>query len=328
MPQFSDFTPFGLFEFSSELSEAEKFYQASVDAMPGIDVESDPHLKAELYATAMAQGCSAHALRLAGNQADPQRSGPMLDVLEDEYQIVVPPGATISDRRAKLSAVSRLQVGGALGNVLAALTDLLGDGFIDIRPLSYPSEVETWPADPGDGPSIFRDVREVSRSFELVDALTLKTMAGTVDVQYKPHGVDDSIRLQVGDVVVLSPENGGPPAAGDLIGLAERVTVLAVSESSGSLYFRCAHAKPHDEGSIVFAGHWPMWWSTTRHLLIVVTPEVATDQSKRSEIDLLLQKLLRATNQWSIVQGVGGNVGPYQLGVSPLGCVPIDTLAI
>ena len=140
-----------------------------------------------------------------------------------------------------------------------------------------------------------------------------------------------SAALQVGDVVVVDP--------GNTVHM-EPVTVLAVSNAANgavnctpgptNLFFQAAFTKSHDVGTPMTTGQVPYWWSTQRLNYIVLTAAGATDQVTRAKVDALMGKIIRAVDQWAIVQpssttATGGTVGPLSAG-APMGCVPLGSI--
>lgn len=104
MPLFSDFTPFGLLDFSSADSDAEKVYRA-LKANYGeeaFDYTIGTEHEADVYATAMAIGAARATVLRAGNQHDPRTAFELLPAHEASLGIVPPRGASPRVGRRRL----------------------------------------------------------------------------------------------------------------------------------------------------------------------------------------------------------------------------------
>jgi hypothetical protein len=130
------------------------------------------------------------------------------------------------------------------------------------------------------------------------------------------------INLVRGDVMVVDPGNWG---------LAEKVTVIDSSGSGPTRTLTACFDEPHSANVYATTGTMPMWTSTKRHVLIVVTAAAAISVAMRAKINALLATVMRGPTTWDIVEPTSpgaDTVGPFTLGESPLGAVPIGELSI
>ena len=129
-------------------------------------------------------------------------------------------------------------------------------------------------------------------------------------------------KIVKGDVLCIDP---------GILGAAEKVTVLAASGSGTSRTFTAEFQKQHAAGTFATTGPTPIWASTKRHVLVVVKAAAAASVETRDRIHELFQRVMRAPTTWDIVEEStpgAATVGPFVLGTSPLGAVPIDELDI
>lgn len=336
---FSAFAPFGQLDFSSDESEGEKVYKSMVagftdprDGRTAIDLTADEtnYQEAKIFATAMAIAAARVTLRHAHAQLRPETSFELLEAHERRYGIVPGPQDTVTRRRGLLDARQKVSRGPRRDVIDAGLRAILGANLIRYRTISA-SEASKWPTSPGSGPGVFARVDVVPR---IVRALA--PIAGV----YGAHDAGDPNRFQVtvpyenwlarepdvhlqqGDVVCVGAEN---------LGLAEKVTIDAVSGDGATRTFTARFYNPHDEGCSVTTGPMPLWTSTKRFVLIVVKAAASVDADVVRRIDDFMGTISRAVTQWAIVQPTtpgATTVGPFTLGSSPLGAVTIGTVTI
>jgi hypothetical protein len=84
----------------------------------------------------------------------------------------------------------------------------------------------------------------------------------------------------------------------------------------------------HDVGATVTTMSWPYAWSTQHFVFIVVTPAASVDAELRREVNEFMARSTRGVGQWAIVQPqtstpVGGTIGPFLPGHTPIGTAPI-----
>jgi hypothetical protein len=320
VPRFSAFTPFGQLAFSSKLSLAERIYRSMKTAeSEAFDLSVGTHEEAKLYARARGMARAGMALERAGNQALFSKATDLLPLLEADYAIV--PGARdgLNTRRVRGAAAERLSRGAALENIVASLRTMLGTSFLAVRTLT-PAEATVYPAAPyGDSRVNALAPTTQARHVKLTDGVTT---TGVVGVGYENlDSTQGDVKLLVGDVVMVEPENTGR---------SEKVTIIATATLNGQKLFVANFARPHDIGAIVTNTPWPYQWSTKRFYLVVVTASAAVDQDKRRLVDEFMRRCVPATSQWAIVQPTSPGaltIGPFTLGSSPLGAVPLGTTA-
>lgn len=316
--KFSALAPFGLLRFGGTRSLAEQFLTSYLDAMHE-SAADDPLQRGVAFATSISQALSARTIERAGNQAKPSKAGELIALLEEDYGVRAGPNDGLAARRGRLVAAAKLWLGNSPGNVRAALSSLLGSDFVDLRAV-WPEEVEL-----SSDPTNHRDVRVLPRDVQLTEDVAKSGAA--VFVGYEnlggasgPYtGAPESV-LAKGDVVMVDGENTGT---------REVVTVLDVAGEAGARSFSAVFTKPHGVGTTVTTADWPAQWSTKRFVYVVVKAEAAANQETRDRIDALMGKLVRGATQWAIVSPTspGANtIGPFQLGVTPLGTAPLASI--
>lgn len=318
MPLLSAFTPCGMLACSSKPSHAEAIYHSLLAGLNGdgarnYDVAEGSRTDAWAYATAMCLARAQYALEAAAHEADSRRVQYFLAEREAQYKLV--PGAQddFPARQARVTAARHAPGGGSASNVTAALQALLGADFRALR-YTKPAEVATWPAAIGDQPMSLQLPTVPLKVFKTLRPVSL---LGSQAVRYtRPSGFAISqgyqSKLIPGDVVVVSADDPS---------LAERVVVTAVGvEADVFDTFTAAFAMAHEPGATLTSGDYPAWVSTQRQFLVVLTPAAARDPERRRRVHELLDRLVRGTSTWAIVEETApGHAGPFLIGVSPLG---------
>lgn len=327
MPRYSDLTPYGQLEYSSEPSDAEKIYDASVAAYtdprtgtPAIDMTIGTYHEAKLYARSLALADAQSAVKRAANQDDALKATEGLPHFERKYRITPPHRATLDTRRTKAAARRRISRGNRFEALHEALSTILGSTLIAIRPIA-PHEAVRWPANPGAGPGVFVRPERPSQVIRLTAPVTLTGAPSTIGYE-NWDATQPPLQLVKGDVLAVQPEN---------LGLAEKVTIAATAGAGVSRTLTATFAKAHDQFASASTGPVPIWWSTLGHILVVVTHEAALNAELVAEVDEYLGRALKGGTTWSVVEpSVPGDsmMGPFTLDASPLGAVPISALPI
>jgi hypothetical protein len=128
--------------------------------------------------------------------------------------------------------------------------------------------------------------------------------------------------LAAGDVMTVQLEN---------LGLAEKVTIVSVGVDAIGAFFRTVFANAHDIGASGIVGSVPVWTSTQRSALIVVTSIAALSADKVRRINDLMGRIARGVSVWSVAQPTtpgATTMGPFTLGASPLGAVTLASVTI
>lgn len=321
MPLLSAFTPCGMLSMSSAPSRGETNYQILVDQLKGaFDLTQGTHAEALVYAMAMLFARAGYALERAGNQKDPKRAYDLLPLLEQDYLITPGANDTVSQRAATLLARMLLSRGAVAENIVAGLREFLEDDFIAYRPMTT-SEAFVFPTTWTAAGTLKANPTKTTAAPKLV-RLSEPIVATGVPFAVGYTNLDSTageVKLVAGDVVMVQPENSG---------LAERVTITSASGSGTARMLTATFTKSHDANAIVTTQNWPYWWSTKRRSLIVLTAAAAVDPEKRRKVDEYMARVARGVSQWSIVQpSAPGLAGPYLINVSPLGCVPLASIA-
>jgi hypothetical protein len=136
---FDCFTPFGVFEFSSDSSQCEKQYDALVDSLgPFFD---GPVQEAHVYAQAMGIGCALLQKQGAEQETKPLECVAMLDEAEHDYQIIPTFGQSVNERQFVLATAVAAQAGALESIIEAGLTAMLGTAFVGWRAFDSDTEV-------------------------------------------------------------------------------------------------------------------------------------------------------------------------------------------
>lgn len=129
------------------------------------------------------------------------------------------------------------------------------------------------------------------------------------------------LQLAKGDVLCVQPEN---------LGLAEKLTIVAVEGAGATRRLHATFSNAHDAGAAATTGVTPIWWSNCGHLLVVVTAAAALNAELCGQVDEFLTRHAKGGTTWSIVEpttGGAATIGPYTLGLSPLGAVTVGSVA-
>jgi hypothetical protein len=324
MGGFSAFAPTGAIVFSGKEPAGKTFYRSITASLPIYDQTPGTHAEAKAYAQAMALARASRSLRKAQNQADPRTAGELLPLLEEDFKAFPAARASLTDRRAALSALELLPSGAVATNIIAGLRALLGAAFLAYRPVAV-DEATVYPADWSASGTTKANPQRSDRApkfVRLVDPVAslgapLWVAYANVDATAAP------VALTPGDVVMVQPGNSA---------LSERVTVTAVRviavAGTGARSFQATFTRPHDLGAVVTTQSWPYWWSTKRQDFIVVTHAAAIDPETRRRIDEFMGRVSRAVTRWAIVEPTTPGaltIGPLTVG-SPVGCVPVGQL--
>lgn len=310
--QFTAFAEFGQFEFSSAPCLAQRVYEA-IWANLGDNYARDGYTDAKIYATAMAL---ARAIRTRDRLEAQLRAETALELLPDrerEYGLVVSATATIASRRRALAARMRLPAGDTLGNLLAALVDLLGDGLVAIRTTDQ-TDAATYPTTPGSlGNFVLPQVPK--RVFQLQNNVSILGVRAEYILRLDGTVPTTAEMPAVGEVITIEPEHNTQ---------RESVAVIAAGELGGNCLLAAAFTKAHPAGARIVCGPWPLWVSTKRTTLVRVTEDVTADATLLRHLHDLLARIFRAVSTWA----VANNDGPFLLGVSPLGFTPLQSLSL
>lgn len=309
MSEFGTFAPFGLFEFGAGPSPGEASYRSQIRSVEqAFDVSEGTHVEATIYARAMALASLKATLRHARQQRRPMRAVEMLGSLEQTFGISPVPGDSDDMRRRTLAARKRIPRGASPANIAAVLTDLLGDDFI--RVITLPADAI--PPLPGDVGSW--DAAEAeTRMFRILSGVLQTGVPWTFTYESL---LDDSARIAVGDVLAAQTENRS---------VAEAVTIAAVDNASSPPRATATFQNAHDVGASLRT-HAPFWFSEKRRLTILVKPHAADNPRTRERIDEEMRRIVRGTTEWSIArESSPGVMGPFTIGTSPIGSVPIGT---
>lgn len=319
MPLLSRYTPLGMLALSSEPSHAETIFDAMVRSQGDAYASGGPH-EAKLYAQAMGLARGLYELERAGNQQFPASASDFFEILEREHGIAPRDGATMAERTAELEARRLLPGGASQANVEQALAALLGDDFVAYRPTPV-DEMVLYPAEIGLSPMNLAPPEVVRK--RLAIATPISTGLGAPQqvayLETQTETEDEQLLAQVGDVLVV-----GPGTATE-----ERVTVEAVSDTVDGHLFTATFELPHPPGTVAITAPYPMWSSTKRHSLVVVSEAAALDAEKRRRVHDLMRRIARAVSTWDIAgESTPGQTGPFRVGEGLLGVTTIGAITL
>ncbi len=329
MPRFSCFTPFGQLAFSSAPSEAEKTYRAMVagytdprDGRRTISMARGTHAEARVYATAMAIAAAVVTTKRAANNQRPESSYEMLLAHGDRFGVGPRANQMVKAYRDEVALAARYPRGSRHEFMIDGLSSILGSALLKYRITTH-GEASKWPADPGAGPGVFSRPDVPPKLVRLLGPVTPDTFPSPVSCPYENWDPGEpEILLSVGDVLCVEAEH---------LGQAEKVTVTSVTGAGGTRELTATFQKAHDQFCSATTGPTPLWFSTRRHIMIVVTAAAAADVELVRRVNAFMHRSVRSVTSWSIVQPVSpgaSTMGPFTLNVSPLGSVPIGTVTI
>lgn len=326
MPLLSMFTPCGMHAFSSKPSHAQAIYDAMANNLGGAyDLTVGEYNEASLYARAMSVARARYTLERAGNQYDPMRAIEMLPALERDWGVV--PGETdgLLDRQIAVAAKQLVSRGSRPENLATLLTKLLGADFIKVR-VHTPAEVT-----PNYAVSNFTRLDVPPKVVKLTTPICVDLGSVTAVAYENLDKTSAPISLIKGDSLMVQPENQG---------LAEVVTVVAAGAAAAaypgtsltgvpvSQIFAAQFTKSHDVGAVATTQNYPLWQSNQRSILIVVSHAAVLNAEKRRRINELMEATLTAGTTWGIVEPNGTSIGPFTIGVTPIGTTCIGTIPL
>jgi hypothetical protein len=319
MPLLSRFTPMGMLSLSSRPSHAETIFRALKRSQGDAYASGGPH-EAKLYAQAMGLARGQYALERAGNQQFPESATDFFEILEREHGITPRAEDTMAERTAELKARQLLPGGASQTNVENALAELLGEDFVAYRPTTT-TEMVLYPANLGDSPMNLAPPEVVRKRLVITPAISTG-LGAPQQVEYietKTEAEDAQLLAHVGDVLVVGPGTS----------TEERVTVTAVTSAVDAEYLTATFTKPHPPETLAITAPYPMWMSTKRHSLVVLTAVAAADPEKRRRVHDLMRRIARAVSTWDIVaESEPGQAGPFLLDESPMDVTPFEAVTL
>jgi hypothetical protein len=272
------------------------------------NVSSDPasYIRAKIYAQSIEFANLELSSRAAGNQFDPTQATDLLPKLEWEYALLPKATDDLATRRAAVAVAAKLSGGAKRSNVEAVLTALLGADFLAY--ITQPRSSLAYALEPEEAHGNF--VRAGTPGF--VGRLVGHVLSGARTVTYERVGGRDA-PPRIGETLIIEPGFTRPDP-------------VVVTEAIGDS-FVATLARAHATGTLFTTGRCICLPSVMRDNLVVVTSTVARDPEKRRQIDLVLRKLFRGTSTWTVVESSAtGQAGPFILGQSLMGVVPIKTV--
>jgi len=269
-----------------------------------------------MYALGIAR--ARKRIQQARDQRLPNKVVDLIERREAELGIVPGPHDTMAQRRAVLVERFKPPTGGCRLAIETALTAAIGADFIKyyVRPIgSEPNH----PANAGDWPMNFQR-NDVPRKIVKLDGPVAFTGV-PVTVQFEQLGGTPA--LIPGDVVVFDAGREGQ---------ADRVTISAITDSTGAfdetiVLLTATFTRPHEAGAFGFTHPFPLWRSTRREAIIVVSAAAAQDPEKRRKVHDEMRRHARAVSVWNIVAANGTNTQEFQLGTACMGFSTLPAIA-
>lgn len=333
MPHFSRFTPYGHLRFSSAKPIGEAIFDSMVKSYgaPNENISDDPNSIAQirLYAQAMGLARWQNNTEHAGNQYLPFKADELLPTLEAEYGVVVPADSTTYERQTVLARRMRKPRGAQRSSLTSTLSEVLGDDYIGFYtvPETGPEAAVTRPtdADLGEGGANLQvkhttpiKLGRINESFALAAGVTLT---------FEHVGGDITGALAPGSFIVVAPGKVGIQEFVQL-DLSGPVTVNADGSGTFKIGSR-PYPKAHGAGAYFTTGRYHYLVSTRREAIIVVSAAAARNRAKRDLVHEVMSRNTRGVDLWSIVEEVSpGIIGPFRVGVSPLGSTPLGEIGI
>jgi hypothetical protein len=302
--RFSCFSRFGHYRFSGKRPAAQAIFYGLRDALGGTENLGDHHLTGpmagSLFAKAFATANAQRAVDQFTREQTPHTSEHYLEMHERDYLIVPPASATRDERRSALLAAELLSLGCNDSALQDALSTLLGSALVAVRTHDS-TEFVIAPADwATTGPGTWKPASIIAKWHRLTAAIGAPGLQSFSSTSIH----DDATVLTGGDVIVIDPGK---------FGIQEKVTITSTGQGT--------FVRAHEVGALVTTEPFPFATTSSRHILIVTTTAVATSTAWRRRVAVVMNKLARAVDCWSLVdETVAGTLGPFYpdvVGVSP-----------
>lgn len=283
----SPFAPLGLMELRGSEPASRAIFEAEKAAFGSdYDTSEESRIDAVCFARALGMARRRKAMENAANQRLPSKTSWLMHELERQHGIVPAPNATVASRREVLARRFRLPNGGSEFAIVEALTELLGDDFVDYRPTPI-DDADVIPPAVGDHPMNLQRPEVARKRVALTDAVAFIGTPQTVG--FALQSGDD---LEVGDIIVFDPGAWG---------LADRVAIVEIGGTAEAPTLRATFTYPHAAGAMGITMPYPEWSSSRRHSLIVLTASAAIDPEKRRIVHEEMSRRARAVSTWDIV---------------------------
>lgn len=327
MPRLSAFTPLGLLRMTSKGSDARAIYDQKVASLGGTGLDGRPtafriepgsRVDARCYAEAIREAMARALLRRALAQDVPRTvHHEKIPLREEEYGLAPASDETWIQRRRALEAAALLPKGGDRFTIEDVFRTLLGSGFVYFRTIE-PGERVLWPPTIGQSPMLLRGPDQPRVIVRLNRAITIALGEPQI-VEYTPVTPlpQGAPVLVGGEQIVVEPE---------IPVRAERVLVLQVGENdeTGAPWIQAIFENAHENGCVATTQPFPLWTSSQRTALVVVSAAVAASAVLVAQIHRVMRSMARVVDTWAIVAATGPHTaGPFQINLSPLGVTPI-----
>lgn len=304
MTRFSAFSRFGFARFSSRKTYHQIIFETLRDGQgPGYDPDFNSVQSARLFAAAACLASSQYMLERAYNNANPLKATELLGELEKEYGLIPAQDATLPQRRSELAARVLIIRGAARYAVMDALRLVLGSDFVDYRTSEAPGVYPT---------TMQLAAKQGTFTTDTTDRKTLR-ITECISVGL---GLPKTVHFTAYDPTETLPLLfAGEKLLVDPAVMRETVTIESVSADT----FTATFALPHDALSPATTARVPVWVSTQRHSLIVLTTEAALDPERRRKANDVLKRIMRGVSTWDLCD----ESGPFRVGVGKLGVTAI-----
>jgi hypothetical protein len=269
---------------------------------------------------------AADKIERAGGERYARTVYALLPEQEGEHGLVPDPDATIPERKRALEARKVLPRGCGRGELLDGLERLLGDNFVGIHvPNAAANEVSIWPAALGDAPMLLQPADVDRKLIRLLSPICIG-LGAPQWVSY--HAVDPGAptdltlpnTLRKDDRILIEPE---------IHGRAEPVTVLAIGNTGSVPKFQAVFNNAHEPLCFATTNPFPLWISTQREMVVIVTNKAIIRPATRAQIHDHLSRVLTGVTTWALVQESSpgsGVAGPFTTDDPVLGMLDANPL--
>lgn len=319
MPQFSAFTPFGHFRFTSKRPHGETIYADKLRNVGADENFAEGGIyRGKLFCDAMLAAGVLYKLEHVGAQFDPRKAYELLSTHEREWGLIPSPKATVSQRRTALFNYRRLRPDARITSVGQALFDLLGDKLVNYR-VAQRSEIAV-------DNLLELQGRYADTTAALMVPTTIPMQVGrlkrglhSADVSRKLFEIEwlfgGNAQLQRLQKIIIDP------------GVWNRSEVVRIAEVLGDNAYRAATHKAHAQGATVMTSIFPLNTSRKRRHYITLQYPWASDRETRRNINNIMRIVTRSVSTWQIMHGPEGQVGPFTVNGGRIGITPIGEFA-
>jgi hypothetical protein len=318
--QFSAFSPFGNFRFSTRKPPAEVIYYALQGSQgDAFDTDWDGEQAKRLYAQSMCLGAASWILWRGANSGNPALATETLPLIEQDYGITPRPRAYLRERRGDLIAAMKAHHGARYDSIFDGLGAILGATnlvAIYIRAIPTPSGGNlpgTFPGtiDPNQGQANFVPSDKLWQVIEVIGGIS--SIGSPLQRAYRVIA-GSSILPRVGETFICDPGHTG---------LTERVVISAVEAG----LITCTWTKAHADNVRMTSAPYPYWLSIRRQWGFVVTDSVLQNPVLLAKAHDFLKKVMRGVSIWDFMEdNEDGTSGPFTVETGLINHTPIEEI--